>query len=167
MVTTPAAPDRFSIRLEFTYHAPVSRIWKALTEELNAWWGPPYLLLDAEVTDLVLEPKLGGLMYEKWSGTDGGIWGQVTSIKSEHWIELRGQMGLSGPAVAIVCYELEPTDTGTLLKFSHVASGQVDAKSGEAFTKGWQDLLGDRLRAWVHDGIAKGIHASIPAATKA
>lgn len=167
MVSTPAAPDRFSIRLEFTYSVPVARVWKALTQELSSWWGPPYLLLDAHVTDLVLEPKLGGLMYERWGEHDGGIWGQITAIRTEHWLELRGQMGLSGPAVAIVCYELEPTDAGTLLKFSHVATGQVDEKSGEAFTKGWQDLLGDRLRAWVHDGIQKGIHPTVVATSEA
>lgn len=147
------ALDRFAIRMEFTYSVPPARIWKAITEELQAWWGPPYLLVDSELTELILEPRLGGRLYEKWGGSDGGIWGEVTSIRHDHWLEIRGQMGLRAPAVAIVCFEIDPVDAGCLLKFSHVATGGADSQAEAAFTKGWKELLGDRLRRWLEQGV--------------
>ncbi|MEO7994875.1 MAG: SRPBCC domain-containing protein [bacterium] len=160
MHTTSETLDIGQIRIDVkvTIHADRARIWKALTSEVAAWWGAPYLLNDAEVTDLILEPQVGGRFYEVWGNEGGALWGHVTSMKREHWIEIRGQIGMGAPVVGVVCFELrDGEEGGTQVVLSHEVMGPVDDRVQASYDGGWQDLVGDRLKAWIETGVKKGV----------
>ncbi len=153
-VTTAAGVIR--IEQEVTIDAPPARVFDALTKNLGAWWGPPYLL-GQSARDLIVEPTLGGRVYEDWGGGEGALWGTVTSLKKLDHIEWTGRIGMGGAVIGVVSYTLEARGKGTLLKLSHRAAGEVTLDTERNYGGGWQDLLGSRLRAFVERGERQGI----------
>ncbi len=93
------------IEQEVTIEASPERVFDALTNELSAWWGAPYLVSDAAKA-LILEPRIGGRFYEDWGDGQGAQWATVTSIKRNEVLELTGPIGMSGVVQGVVCFEL-------------------------------------------------------------
>src|SRR3990170_200696 len=60
-----AATNVIHIEQEITIEAVPERVFEALTQEVSAWWGMPYLQ-SATAEALVLEPQVGGRFYEVW-----------------------------------------------------------------------------------------------------
>ncbi|HVB73868.1 MAG TPA: helix-turn-helix domain-containing protein [Ktedonobacteraceae bacterium] len=153
-VTSPLGFLR--IEQEITIEASPSRVFKALTNDVSAWWGAPYLISN-EARSLVLEPKIGGRFYEDWGNGAGSLWGLVTSIKQDAWIEVRGSMAMSGIVSSVVRFELEAQGDATLVKLSHRAMGEVNEELQVGYDGGWHDLIALRLKALLEQGIRYGI----------
>jgi DNA-binding transcriptional ArsR family regulator/uncharacterized protein YndB with AHSA1/START domain len=134
-----------------------AQVFAALTEDPGGWWGHPMLRQNA--TGLTLEARLGGMLVEHWA--DGGaVIAWVTG-----WQEDR-HLAMSGPfhhvAVGVATFDLAPTDTGTLLRFSFRAFGVMEPEVAEAMPTGWNELLSNRLKALVESGTRLGIAADQP-----
>ena len=153
--STVLAPKMLIIAQEVTITAPPSRVFTALTQEIEAWWGAPYFIGDA--IGLRVDARLGGLFEERWEGDSGALWGVVTSIKRDEHLEITGSMGMPGIAHNIIRYTLEPQGAGTLLKFSHQGIGDFPPDRQEGFDKGWHDLLELRLKPFVERGDHHGL----------
>jgi hypothetical protein len=65
-------------------------------------------------------------------------------------------------AVGVATFELEPTDQGTLLRFTFRAVGAIEPEVAEGFSKGWAELISTRLKALVETGARLGIAADRP-----
>lgn len=157
ITTTPATSVRsMHIEQEVAIAAPPARVFDALTSDLAAWWGAPYLISEA-ASDIVLEPTLGGRMYEMWGADDGALWGTVTGIRRSELLELTGSIAMSSAVHGKIKYELEATEQGTRLRFSHRAIGDFDEGSTQDYSSGWNDLLATRLKAFVEDGKRLGL----------
>jgi hypothetical protein len=61
-------------------------------------------------------------------------------------------MGMSGPVLGAISFELEPDTLGTWLKLSHQIMGTLDDDVCQGHTTGWQELLGQHFRRWVEQG---------------
>ena len=68
-----AAPVRASI----TVDAPADRAFEFFTAEMGAWWPKEHHVLQGELSEMVLEPRAGGRIYDR--GTDGSecCWARV------------------------------------------------------------------------------------------
>jgi DNA-binding transcriptional ArsR family regulator len=64
-----------AVDLAVTIDAAPSQVFDAMTQNLSAWWGAPYLYGDAK--DIVLEPKVGGRLYEVWGQDAVGDCGRL------------------------------------------------------------------------------------------
>ncbi len=146
------------VEQEISINAPAERVFQALTEDVSAWWGAPYLLTDSPQA-IILEPQVGGRLYEQNSNGDGALWATVTGVKKNQHLELTGPIGMAGAIHSVVAFSLEPQNEGaaTLLKFSHQAVGQLGDDTQANYNAGWQDLLGVRLKAFVEKGERLGI----------
>jgi uncharacterized protein YndB with AHSA1/START domain len=153
------------IEQEVMTDASVAKVFEALTRHLAAWWGAPYLVGDAP-RDLVVEPRIGGRVYEDWGGGNGALWATVTSFRKPVHIEWTGRIGMGGALVGVVGFTLQPTGKGTILKLTHHAAGEVTPETERGYAGGWQDLLGTRLRAFTEKGERLGLHKGRPAARK-
>jgi uncharacterized protein YndB with AHSA1/START domain len=130
-----------------------SRVFTALTAEVDAWWGKPFLSEDA--VGLTLDARVGGHFEERWL-RGGRLLAVVTGLDRDRRLELTGPLHL-GVVYGVVEFELEEARPGTRLRFSHRAIGQVDAEVIEAFRGGWVELLDGRLRAYLERGERRGI----------
>ena len=73
------------------------RVWEALTGEVSAWWGAPYLLLDdapaAETFSLIAEPRVGAPVLETL-GDQQAMWGVVNGLSDRMCVWCRRVMSV-------------------------------------------------------------------------
>ena len=145
------------LALDVAIDGTPAEVFSALARDPGGWWGHPFLRSDA--TGVTLEARLGGLLLEHWS-EGGAVIAAVTG-----WQEDR-HLTLSGPfhhvAFGVATFDLTPTDSGTLLKFSFRAVGVFDPEIAEAMPSGWNELVATRLKALVESGKRLGIAADRP-----
>ena len=75
--------------------APIQLAFDAFTGHCDAWWPRGYRLGQAERTDLVLEPRLGGRWYERTADGKESDWGRVLVWDPPGHLALSWQIGLA------------------------------------------------------------------------
>jgi DNA-binding transcriptional ArsR family regulator/uncharacterized protein YndB with AHSA1/START domain len=162
-----AAPalNAIQIEQEVRIEAPPNRVFEALTQNVSAWWGAPYLY-NQQATDIVLEPRVGGRMFEVWGQSkekpedEGALWAVVTAIERNKQLTLSGPMGMNGAVSGHIAYMLEPAGkNATTLKLSHRVIGEVTEETRQNYSFGWTDLLATRLKQFVESGKRAGLKA--------
>ena len=153
----PSTPD-IDVALDVTIGAAPSAVFSALTEDPGGWWGPPFL--GSQAIGLTLEPRIGGLLVERWDG-GGEVVAAVTGWQDDRHLKLIGPFH-HGLAVGVATFHLEPTDQGTLLRFTFRAIGAIDPEIAAAMSNGWTELVSTRLKALVETGTRLGIAADPP-----
>ena len=147
-----------NIEQEIDLKASPADVFRALTLDIGEWWGQPHLRDDAR--DIVLDPVPGGLVKQVTRDGGGNVMFTVQAVRRDRLLVLNGTMGIPNTIQGTVRFELEPRTAGsTRLLLKHWAIGELAAATREAFIKGWQDLLGSRLRAYVEAGKSSGIRA--------
>ena len=142
--------------LEVVIEAGAEPVWRALTEEIDAWWPDPfYAGGDPASRRFVLEAEPGGRMYEDW-GEDGGLlWATVLTVERQRRLEVVGHASprWGGPSSWIGHWSLEP-ESGpggerVRLRFEESSHGRVDGKYVADKEKGWSYLFAEALKAHV------------------
>lgn len=154
---TQGCPLVIDLQQDVVFQAPASHVFRALTEEIASWWGPPYV--NAEATDLRLEARLGGAFYEVWTDDAGAMLAMVTAIIRDKHLELTGRFHM-GPAQSVATFRLSEQEGSTLLQFSYQAIGHVPEEEVAVYAGGWTDLVSGRLKSFVETGQVSGIRAS-------
>jgi uncharacterized protein YndB with AHSA1/START domain len=49
--------------------APIERAFSVFTEDIGSWWPPSHHILEAELAEMIFEPRVGGHIYDR--GVDG------------------------------------------------------------------------------------------------
>jgi uncharacterized protein YndB with AHSA1/START domain len=62
-------------------HAPVERAFDVFTKDIGSWWPPEHHILQAELSEMVFEPRRGGHIYDR--GVDGSEcrWARVLAYE--------------------------------------------------------------------------------------
>ena len=68
-MTTEHTATASSVRESIVVDAPVERAFEVFTAEMGSWWPPDHHVLEAELAEMVLEPRAGGHIYDR--GVDG------------------------------------------------------------------------------------------------
>jgi uncharacterized protein YndB with AHSA1/START domain len=70
-----------SVHSSIVVDAPLERAFSVFTEDIGSWWPPEHHILQAELKDMVFEPRQGGHIYDR--GIDGSEchWGRVLSYE--------------------------------------------------------------------------------------
>ncbi len=58
-----------SIRTSIVVEAPIERAFSVFTADIGSWWDPNHHILEAELAEMVFEPREGGHVYDR--GMDG------------------------------------------------------------------------------------------------
>lgn len=146
------------IELKVFINATREKVFNSLVTNVSHWWGRPFII-NEQTTNIILEPKIGGLFYETWDNVQGYKWGEVTHLKTNEVLELTGSFGMPDIVHSKVKITLEDENngTGTNLFFSHQAMGPLDEKNKTSYAGGWKDLIGTRLKVYVEEGIKMGL----------
>jgi len=141
-------------KVEVTVHAPQKRVWDALVNEAAHWW-PKGFLSSAKAKKFVIEPRLGGRVFEDNGGGEGFVWYTVVGVDSPNSLQLSGFMGppFGGPLSSLLRLELSSAGANeTKLEIIDACFGQVgecDAASG------WREVFDDNFRAYVESGVKR------------
>src|SRR5215217_2227846 len=58
-----------SVRTSIAVDAPIERAFSVFTEDIGSWWPREHHILEAELAEMVFEPREGGSVYDR--GVDG------------------------------------------------------------------------------------------------
>jgi uncharacterized protein YndB with AHSA1/START domain len=73
-----------SVRASIVINAPVERAFHAFVDEMANWWNPDHHILEGQVAEMVVEPRVGGHIYDR--GVDGSEchWARVLAYEPPH-----------------------------------------------------------------------------------
>lgn len=114
--------------------------------ETGQWWRRDFYT-DASARDFVIEPRLGGRMFEDWGNDEGLIWATVVGVRAPRLLELSGVSAPAwgGPNTHYHSFRLEERDGATILRFTDAVHGRIDEATATSLHEGWA-LLFDALR---------------------
>jgi hypothetical protein len=130
-----------SIEKELSIGAPLELAFEALLVEL----GPANEVPGGHAMPMVLESWPGGRWFRDLGNGSGHLWGHVQVIKAPALLEISGPLFMSYPAMNHLQYRLVAEGSGTRLKFTHRAIGEIAADHREGVVEGWNYLL-NRVR---------------------
>jgi uncharacterized protein YndB with AHSA1/START domain len=75
-----------SVRADVVVDVPVGRAFEVFTQEMPSWWHPDHHLIEAELAEMVVEPRVGGHIYDR--GIDGSEcrWAMVLAYERPNLI---------------------------------------------------------------------------------
>lgn len=129
--------------LEIPIEAPPEQVWKALVEEASFWWREDFYATPAPHR-FVIEPVLGGRVYEDAGEGNGVLWYTVQGIMQGQFINLSGFFfpPFGGPVTELLRLVLEPDGNGgTLFRVQDALVGAASAAAD--VQKGWTMLFAE------------------------
>jgi uncharacterized protein YndB with AHSA1/START domain len=78
-MTMPAADT--SVRTSIVVEAPIERAFSVYTDGIGTWWPADHHILEADLAEMVFEPRAGGHIYDR--GVDGSEcrWARVLAYE--------------------------------------------------------------------------------------
>ena len=136
--------------LEIAMEAPKEDVWKALTEDINAWWLPDFHMVSTD-SILKFDAIAGGQLIESKPDGSSLLWFTVQMCDTGNSLHLAGfifpQWG--GPGTSLLHLSLEATQTGTLLRVQDSQFGAIQASAAKSMEEGWTWLFTDGLKKYL------------------
>lgn len=133
--------NHFCVHQQIDVAAPRDRAYNAVTGDVTAWWGSPYLLIERAGTRIEVAPTLGAQVVES-NGDERRTWGTVTAVEPGRTIGWTGSMGMGALAHGTIELRLDDNDDGTTrITLTHEAFGVIDNATTASYDYGWADLL--------------------------
>jgi uncharacterized protein YndB with AHSA1/START domain len=139
--TATVAPVRKSLRVE----CGPERAFEVFTAQVATWWPTKTHSIHHEaVTDVILEPREGGEMYELAEGGKREHWGRVTAWEPPKRLVLAWHVNpeRAGPTEIEVTFS--PEDGATRVELEHRNWEQAGAGAAEMrdnYDSGWDLVL--------------------------
>jgi len=128
-----------AVRCEIVVEAPVERAFQAFTHEMSEWWEPTHHILEGDLAEMVVEPRVGGHIYDR--GTDGSEcrWATVIAYDPPHRFAFSWNISLD--------WKLEPdAEKRSEVEISFIEDGpdrtrvQLEHKHLERHGDGWEGM---------------------------
>lgn len=86
--------DDSSVRSSIVVDVPIDRAFSVFTEDIASWWPAEHHILEAELVDMVFEPRVGGHVYDR--GADGSEcrWARVLAYDAPHRVVISWDVSL-------------------------------------------------------------------------
>jgi uncharacterized protein YndB with AHSA1/START domain len=136
-----------SVTTQTVVDAPIDHAFRVFTDGIGSWWDPGHHILDAELAEMVFEPRVGGHIIDR--GTDGSEcrWARVLAYEPPHrvcfsWdINLRWELE-TDPAktseIEVAFTEEGPDRTRVVLTHRHIdRHGEGWEAMRDALGSGW------------------------------
>lgn len=66
-----------SVTVETDVQAPAEHAFRVFTEDIGSWWDPSHHLLDAELSSMTFEPRVGGSIVDRYADGRECRWARV------------------------------------------------------------------------------------------
>jgi hypothetical protein len=133
----------FEIKLTIPIAAQKDIVWNALVSETSAWWPKTFLSEDSK--GMVIEPRLGGRVFDDLGDGEGVMWYWVIGVQRPNWILLSGFYAppYGGPGTSYLRLSLvEKNAKETVLEIHDASFGHVKDCDNE---KGWREIFAENF----------------------
>ena len=151
-----------SVKTTIVVGAPIERAFKVFTDDIGSWWTPEHHILQAELKEMVFEPRVDGRIIDR--GVDGSecAWGRVLAYEPPDrvvfsWnITLQWQLETDpgrASEVEVRFFADSPTHTRVELEHRHLdrhGDGWENMRDAVGAPDGWRHGLhrfADRIAA--------------------
>jgi len=138
-----------NVVIKIEINASISKTWQNLIEDIGQWWRPDFLICEGS-KGMHLDPRVGGMLYEKTDEDGGGYcWGNIISFQPGRHLAYVAQVvpPWGGPAQSVVQISLEPgegaSETSTVLTLTDSLIGHVHDELLGSLDDGWRQLFGE------------------------
>lgn len=146
--TDQGAGKIVKLEMECRLNAPVEKVFAAMTTELDEWWA--FRFNDA--SKVVLEPWVGGRVFEDWGDGRGALYGHVCYYDPPYKLGTRGPGGIDGNYANINWEIFQRDGEGTLYRKSFRLWGEVPEEAEQMYTQGMKAIMEQLLRDYVEHG---------------
>lgn len=149
LMERPSKP--INVLLEIPISTGVQKTWDCLVQDIGLWWRKDFYT-SQKTKAFILEPKVGGRMYEDYGNDEGLLWYTVIVLNAPHHLELQGHLtpDYGGPAITFLKITLKEDGGKTSLTLSDTLMGDVSAKAKGQITEGWRLLFEDGFKTYVN-----------------
>ncbi len=144
-----------AVRTSVVVDAPIDRAFSVFTTDMGSWWPPDHHILQAELAEMVFEPRVGGHVYDR--GTDGSEsrWARVLAYEPPYRLVFSWDISLQWQI------ETDPDRTSEIeVRFSEESPGrtlvELEHRNIDRHGDGWQGMRDGVAGA---DGWGKGLTA--------
>ncbi len=130
-----------SVRTSITVRAPIQRAFSLFTEGIGSWWPPEHHILQAELAEMVFQPRQGGHVIDR--GVDGSEcrWARVLSYEPPHRVVISWDIN---PSWQI---ETDPEKTSEVdVRFTAESEDQtlveLEHRNLDRHGEGWERMRG-------------------------
>ena len=83
-----------TVRTSIIVDAPIEKAFSVFTEGIGTWWPPEHHILQAELAEMVFEPRVGGHLYDR--GVDGSEcrWARVLAYEPPNRVVISWDINL-------------------------------------------------------------------------
>lgn len=140
--TIPRPAGVIQVELAIPIAAPIDRVWRALTTQVELWW-PRDFFASANPAVMRFDATLGGRLYED-DGNGGGVtWYTVIAMAPGESIDMAGHLtpAYGGPAQTILRLALRRDGDATILDLTDGVFGNVGERTAAGNEAGWRALF--------------------------
>lgn len=143
------------LRLSYVIDCPVEHAFEVWTTRLSTWWPTGHSASGDPATTVVLEPRLGGRIFERTSDGTEIDWGEITRWSPPSRLGYVWHIGRERADATDV--ELSFIDLGegrTRLEIEHTGWERLGTEGvawREANTNGWDSMIPGYLAAAARD----------------
>lgn len=143
------------IKLALEVDAAPATVWTSLTAGIGEWW-PKQFYVGTAPKRFVVEPRVGGRVFEDWGDGDGVLFGTVLVWDPGKALTWAGDMSAEygGPARTVTSFTLTPAAGGsrTAVAFHDTPYGVLSDEAMTHLEEGWRWLLTDCLKPFLETG---------------
>jgi DNA-binding transcriptional ArsR family regulator/uncharacterized protein YndB with AHSA1/START domain len=141
------APARIAqASTQITINAPVERVYRSWFDDTAKWF---YETEETKGTSpSICEEKMGGKMYMKLADGGFNVLGEITMIKPNKKIRMRGDCTMPLAVLMNMTISFEESGGKTTVSVDHRMSGEISEGMAEEFEEGWADGLA-KLKALI------------------
>jgi DNA-binding transcriptional ArsR family regulator/uncharacterized protein YndB with AHSA1/START domain len=154
-MSSTAAFRTLDIKLEVEIAAPPDKVWSSLTGGVGDWW-PKQFYVGTAPKRFLIEPKVGGRVFEDWGGGEGVLFATVVIWEEGRTLSWAGDMSaeFGGPARSVTSFRLKPAAGGkhTVVAFRDTPFGLLSDDAMAQLEHGWRWLLNDCLKPFLESG---------------
>jgi uncharacterized protein YndB with AHSA1/START domain len=145
--------EESAVRTSIVVDAPIDRAFNVFTEDIGSWWPEDHHILQAELAEMVFEPRAGGHVYDR--GVDGSEcrWARVLAYEPPERILISWDISLQWQL------ETDPAKTSEIeVRFVPQGPNQtrveLEHRGLERHGDGWQQM---RDAVGSPDGWSRGL----------
>lgn len=146
MTDTPITPSLEPVVKTLTVPASVTSTFRRFTEGIDRWWPTGTHSVGTRATcGVVIEPGIGGRIYERQRDGGEAVWGTVTAWDPPSRVAFTWHPGRDAAAAQELDIRFRQADAGTELELSHrkwEALGQEAEETRRRYVSGWEHVLG-------------------------
>lgn len=140
----------YEVTCDVIVRADRPRVWQVLVGEVGAWW-PRHFFNHPDPEAFVIEPRIGGRVYEDWGGGAGYLFGTVVVWVPEQRMTWACELypDWCGPGRSYVSFVLDDAIRGTRVRVTDAGYCLNPPQAADGLGRGWQELIGVHFKGYV------------------